>query len=153
MNDGAAPAGRATHDPDEPLVLWELVQTAHLAGLLFRDLFATVGLTPTQFGVLACLADGDDLTKAGLARALMIKPQSMDPLIESLIGDGLVRRDGPAQRGRAAGIRITPAGIAVLQRIRPEVTAVNAPERLGLDPAAVGLLVDQLRTMRERLAR
>lgn len=31
-------------------MLWELVQTAHLATRAFRELFATAGLTPTQCG-------------------------------------------------------------------------------------------------------
>ncbi len=89
-------------------MLWELVQTAHLAARTFRDLFATVGLTPTQFGVLACLADGDDFTKAELARALMVRPQSMDPLIETLLSERLVVRDGPpGQEGGRPGITIT----------------------------------------------
>ena len=138
--------------PEEELVLWELVQTAHLAARTFRDLFATVGLTPTQFGVLACLADGDDFTKAELARALMVRPQSMDPLIETLLSERLVVRDGPPGRGRAAGITITTAGRERLAQIRPRVHQVNAPERIGVDAAQVPLLITQLRAIRARLS-
>lgn len=140
-------------EQEELLVLWELVQTAHLASRTFRDLFATVNLTPTQFGVLACLADGDDFTKAELARALMVRPQSMDPLIETLLADGLVMRDGLPRRGRAAGISITDDGLARLTEVRPRVSAVNAAEQIGLDPDDVPLLVAQLRTIRHRLTR
>lgn len=132
-------------------MLWELVQTAHLAARAFRDLFATIGLTPTQFGVLACLADGDDFTKAQLARALMVRPQSMDPLIEALLAEGLVERDGLPRRGRAAGITITTAGLELLARIRPQVSEINAPESIGLDADQIPLLAAQLRTIRDRL--
>jgi len=153
VSDGpTGPVGPAGPDQDELLVLWEVVQTGHVAARAFRELFATAGLTPTGFGVLACLADGDDLTKAGLARALMVRPQSMDPLIESLLADGLVVRDGPPRRGRAAGITITPDGLARLARVRPGVSALNAPAATGVPSAQVPLLVAQLRTMRERLA-
>ncbi|MEO7586973.1 MAG: MarR family transcriptional regulator [Arachnia sp.] len=137
--------------PEEDLVLWEVVQTANLAARAFRELFATVGLTPTQFGVLACLADGDDFTKAELARALMVRPQSMDPLIEALLAEALVERDGPPRRGRAAGISITDAGLARLDRIRPRVSEINAPERIGVAVDAVPLLVAQLRAIRASL--
>lgn len=139
-------------DAIEPeLVLWEVVQTAQRARQVLRELFATVGLTPTQFGVLACLADGDDFTKAELARALMVRPQSMDPVIESLLQRGLVARAGEPRRGRAAGILLTDEGAARLASVRPRVTAVNDPARLGLDPEAVGELITQLRTVRDHL--
>ncbi|HEX6345605.1 MarR family winged helix-turn-helix transcriptional regulator [Umezawaea sp.] len=148
MNPATGPDGSPEEDA---LVLWELVQTAHLADREFRALFATEGLTSTQFGVLACLADGDDFTKAELARALMVRPQSMDPLIEALLAAGLVERDGPARRGRAAGIGITAAGVEKLARVRPAVGELNRPDRLGVEPDQVPLLVAQLRAIRARL--
>lgn len=143
----------ADRTPDEDLVLWELVQTAHLAARAFRELFATVGLTPTQFGVLACLADGDDFTKAQLARALMVRPQSMDPLIEDLLSQEVVERDGPPRRGRAAGISITTSGRERLARVRPQVSAINAPERIGVAADQIPLLALQLRVIRDQLSR
>lgn len=153
MSDTGPDPG-ATTDPaaGADLVLWELVQTAQLAARAFRDLFATVGLTPTQFGVLAYLADGDDFTKAQLARALMVRPQSMDPLIETLLADGLVERDGPPRRGRAAGITITPGGLERLAHIRPRVADMNSAERIGVHPDQVPLLAAQLRAIRDRLS-
>lgn len=148
------PGPPETTDPPaaEDLVLWELVQTAHLAARAFRDLFATVGLTPTQFGVLACLADGDDFTKAQLARALMVRPQSMDLLIEALLAEGMVERDGPPRRGRAAGITITTAGLERLAHIRPQVAEMNAPERIGVNADQIPLLAAQLRAIRDKLS-
>lgn len=117
----------------------------------FRALFARHGLTPTQFGVLACLADGDDFTKAELARATLVTPQSMDPLVEGLLARGLIARDEPARRGRAAGIRITGPGLDLVTRTRPEVEALNAPEHIGLRPGQISMLVDQLRVIRDAL--
>lgn len=140
-----------TDTGEQGLVLWEVVQTAQRARQVFRELFATVGLTPTQFGVLACLADGDDFTKAELARALMVRPQSMDPVIDSLLQQGLVGREGEPRRGRAAGITLTEDGAARLASVRPRVTAANDPVRLGLDPEVVGELITQLRTVRDHL--
>lgn len=133
------------------LPLWELVQTYQVVARRFRELFAEHGLTPNQFGVLACLADGDDFTKAQLARAVLVTPQSMDPLIDSLLARGLVRRAGPPGRGRAAGIGITPIGLDLLAVVRPQVEALNAPAAIGLPSAAVPTFVEHLRAVRERL--
>jgi DNA-binding MarR family transcriptional regulator len=140
-------------EDEEILVLWEIVQTAHLANRAFSELFASVGLAPTQFGVLACLADGDDFTKTELAHALMVRPQSIDPIVEALIRDGLVRRDGPPRRGRAAGISITPAGLHRHATARPLVSALNDPSTFDLDAQAVRRLAEQLRTIRDKLQR
>lgn len=134
-----------------PLPLWELVQTSHVVARAFRELFAQHELTPTQFGVLASLADGDDFTKAQLARANLITPQSMDPLIESLLQRGLVSRDGPPRRGRAAGVRITRAGQDKLAATLPDVIELNAPNTIGLTAEQVHDLISQLQTIRTQL--
>ena len=152
----STPAGRTVHPEPTPedartLVLWELVQTAHVATRVFRETFASFGLTPTQFGVLMHLADGDDLTKAQLARAVLVSPQSMDPIIDTLLHAGWVERDGPARRGRAAAIRITDTGLTHLLAVRPAIEDLNRPEHLHLDPADLPRLVGQLRTIRDRL--
>lgn len=136
---------------EELLVLWELMQTAQLATRAFRKLCASANLAPRQFGILACLADGDDFSKAQLADALMIRPQSVDPLVEGLVNDGLVARDGPPRRGRAAGISITASGLERLTRIRPEVIALNAPHKVGIEADRLPLLVAQLRNIRHQL--
>lgn len=135
-----------------PLPLWELVQTSHVVARRFRELFGAHGLTPTQFGVLVCLRDGDDLTKAELARAVLVTPQSMDPLIESLLSRGLVDRDGPPGRGRAAGIRITEPGGELVDRALGDVAVFNAPDRIGVPSDEVAQLITHLRSIREALA-
>lgn len=133
------------------LPLWELVQTSHVVTRQFRELFATHGLTPTQFGVLACLRDGDDFTKAQLARAVMVTPQSMDPLIDSLLARGLVERDGPPGRGRPAGVRITEHGRSITQRASTDVAALNTATRIGIPEHQIPELVDHLKAIREAL--
>lgn len=136
---------------ETPFPLWELVQTHHVVARAFRTLFAAHGLTPSQFGVLACLADGDDFTKAELARAVLVTPQSMDPLIDDLLTRGLVVRDLPARRGRASGVRITADGRALLDRVRPEVATLNSANSTGLPASEAAQLVELLRRVRRAL--
>ncbi|TDD22008.1 MarR family winged helix-turn-helix transcriptional regulator [Nonomuraea diastatica] len=143
---GAWPDG----EPDLPL--WELIQTSHVVARGFTALFASVGLTPTQFGVLATLASGEDLSQAELARAVMVRPQSMNELFVSLLKRGLVERDGPGGRGRRTGLRITEAGRELLARAQPKVEEFNAPEAIELSAAEAAELSRMLRAVRDALA-
>ncbi|MFI9557527.1 MarR family winged helix-turn-helix transcriptional regulator [Nonomuraea endophytica] len=123
------PEGR-TGEPDLPL--WELIQTSYVVARGFTEVFATVGLTPVQFGVLASLVDGEDLNQAELARVIMVRPQSLGEVAVALIDRGLVEREGPGGRGRRSKLRITPEGQAVLDRVFLAVAAFNAPQAMGL---------------------
>ncbi|MDH2429671.1 MarR family winged helix-turn-helix transcriptional regulator [Sphaerisporangium sp. TRM90804] len=146
------PDGGPWGDGEPDLPLWELIQTSHVVARRFTEVFASVGLTPTQFGVLASLADRDDLTQAELARAIMVRPQSMNELFVSLLERGLVARDGPGGRGRRTGLRITEAGRALLHHAQPPVAAFNAPGAIGLSPAEAADLTRLLRIVRETLS-
>ena len=142
-----------TADHDGPVLpLWTLVQTAHLASRRFTEVFAAAGLTPAQFGVLACLADGDDLSKADVARAILLRPQSVARVIDALVADGLVVREGAGGRGRRAGLTLTTAGRAALDRARPGAYAASQPQLLGLTAEQAAQLVAHLDTVRARLA-
>ncbi|MCH1866498.1 MarR family winged helix-turn-helix transcriptional regulator [Nocardioides sp. CFH 31398] len=125
---------------DADVVLWRLVQTAHLARRRFEAGFAAVGLTGSGFGVLAALADGDDLTSADLARAILVRPQSMTALVRLLEDDGLVERPGPGGRGRATPVRLTDAGRDRLRQGYAVVARLHDPAVTGLGPDAAGEL-------------
>ena len=133
--------------------LWEVLQTAHLAARRFTEVFAEAGLTPAQYGVLASLADGDELSQADLARAVLVRPQSMGRLISSMVEQGLVARLGPGGRGRRTGLEATEAGRRALARARPAAYAANEPAALGLQPDDARRLVGYLRTVRATLER
>ncbi|WP_300013045.1 MarR family winged helix-turn-helix transcriptional regulator [Pseudonocardia sp.] len=130
--------------PEETFPAWTLVQAAHVVARGFTAVFAEVGLTPSQFGVLAYLADDDGLTQAELARRVLVRPQSLGELVGPLLERGLVRRDGPGGRGRRSAIVITDEGRAVMAAALPGVRAFNAPGSLGLT-------AEQLRELDELL--
>lgn len=140
-------------EPDLPL--WEIVQTYHPVARGFYALFAEAGLTPNQFGVLAVLRDeegtGHASTQAELARQVLLRPQSMGELITTLVGRGLVERDGPGGRGRATGLRLTDAGRHALADAEPRVAAYNAPDALGLTAEETATLAALLRRVRAAL--
>lgn len=134
---------------ESPLLpLWEIVQTSRVVERRLTAVFAQAGLSPAQFGVLACVADGDDLSQADLARAILVRPQSLAPLLAGLVERGLLDRDGEPARGRRSTYTLTAAGRAALDVARPEVLRINTPEATGLSPADVRRLVDMLRLLR-----
>lgn len=137
---------------DEPVLpLWELVQTYFVVARGFAEVFGAERLTPTQFGVLATLADGDDLTQSELARVLMIRPQSLADVAIPLAARGLVERQGPGGRGRRTDLRITDAGRALLDRVLPAVAAFNAPASYGLTDDEAAELTRLVRLVRDAL--
>lgn len=143
------------YDADVPL--WELIRTAHVVSRGFHRVFAAAGLTPTQFGVLSELRDREregvpSPSQAELARVVLLRPQSVGELVTDLVGRELIRRDGPAGRGRRTGLVLTAAGSGALDRAWPLVQAFNAPSSTGLDDRRSAELVAMLRTVREHLA-
>lgn len=140
-------------EPDLPL--WELVRTYHPVARGFGEVFSSVGLTPTQFGVLAVLRDhdpdGPGPSQAEIARAVLVRPQSVAELLTSLLERGLVSRDGPGGRGRRAPLRLTEDGRALIERAFPLVAAYNAPEALGLTAEEAATLTRLLRRVRTAL--
>jgi len=130
--------------PKEMLPAWNLVQTAHVVGLRFVEMFAAVDLTPTQFAILMYLDDDEGLTQAQLARRVLVRPQSMGALVIGLLERGLVIRDGPGGRGRRSGLTLTDVGREALQQAWPAVRALNTPTALGLTSAQAAMLDESL---------
>ncbi len=116
-------------NPDQ-IAAWNLVQAGHLIGRRFYREFSKNGLTPTQFGVLLQLHLHPDMTNNHIARSVLVTPQSMSELLDSLQSLGLVERDAAPGRGRRVAIRLTDVGTERLQQCSEAVGRVQ--ESLGL---------------------
>jgi DNA-binding MarR family transcriptional regulator len=111
---------------------WTLIQASHALNRHVEALLGDLGLTPTQFGVLVQLSLRPDLGSGQLARLVLVTPQSMGKLIQSLERAGWVARERGVGRGRRVRIQVTAAGRDVLRRATPVVGALNVAEVLGL---------------------
>ena len=120
-------------DELDHLVTWTLVRAARRVERMLVDLFAAHSLTPVQFGVLAHLSTGARFTQSQLARAVLIRPQSMNTVVAEMTDRGLLERVGAGGRGRPTPVRLTCAGSDVFRAILPSVRWANEPARLGLD--------------------
>lgn len=117
----------------DSLVTWTLVRAAHRVERSLTEVFAGHGLTPMQFGVLAHLATEVPMTQADLARAVLVRPQSMHQLVGQMVERGLVERTGARGRGRVNRLVLTRTGSALLERVWPAVLRANDLGPAGLD--------------------
>lgn len=117
----------------ERFLAWRLVRAGREIERALTDSIAEHDLTTTQFGVLSLLATGADFTQSDLARAVLVRPQSVGPLITSLIERGLISRRGRGGRGRRAHFDLTAAGQHLIEHAWPRVTDRHSPTRLGLN--------------------
>ena len=131
----------------ERFLAWRVVRTGREVERALTDTIGEHDLTTTQFGVLSLLGTGTDFTQSDLARAVLVRPQSVGPLITSLTGRGLIARRGPGGRGRRAYFDLTPAGRHLIEHAWPRVTARHSLARLGLDEHDARTLDRLLRTL------
>jgi len=82
-------------------------------------------ITPLQYTALTVLERRSDLSTAALARNAFVTDQSAADMVAVLEERGLLeRRPDPADRRRRV-LRLTGAGATLLDRLRPEVAAVE----------------------------
>lgn len=106
-------------------------------------------LALSQMGVLARLEQGGPMTTADLARAELIKPQSMGVILGSLEQDGLVERQPHPSDRRQVLFVLTETGAAVRTKHR----AMKRDWLVGalgqLEPAQLEALVAVLPIIRQ----
>lgn len=114
------------------VLTWNLVRSARFAGQRLADRLEAHDLTPIHFGVLAYLALAPELTQAELARAVLLRPQSIAPLLDGLGERGLIRRTGDRARGRRNPVQITDEGRSVLDAVWHIALGANDLSDAGL---------------------
>ncbi len=102
-------------------------------------------LSWSQASAMGRLERGGAMTTAELARAEMVKPQSMGTLLAELEQDGLVQRAPHPTDGRQILFSLTAAGVAARKQ--------RQAAKLAWLTAAIGRLgADERRTLAEAIA-
>lgn len=122
---------------------YAIVRLAHVLGRDMERGLAPLALTPTSFSALFHLARSPAVSAAALARAILVTPQSVGPLLDSLADEGLVVRERGGPRG-AIRNALTPSGrqrLAAAQQIVRELDTQLTVHLPGIDPQLLaGLL-------------
>ena len=121
---GPRAASEGGNDLDDVLT-WNVVRVARFVGNRLADRLSGHRLNPIQFGVLAFLEQEDEMTSAEIARAVLLRPQSVAPLLDGLEERGLISRSGTRARGHRNPVGMTPEGRLVLQEAWGIALAAN----------------------------
>jgi TetR/AcrR family transcriptional regulator, ethionamide resistance regulator len=104
----------------------------YLAGILdqgfrreLRRRLVPFDLAVSECTVLSVVECRPGLSAAELARRSLIRPQSMQVVVETLDKRGLVERHEDPSHGRILQIRVTPSGRDLLSRVKPIVDALQ----------------------------
>jgi DNA-binding MarR family transcriptional regulator len=119
------------------MLLYLLKQVELAARSRLDDIVRPLGLTALQFTALSILERRDGLTSAQLARNSFVTAQSMADMIAILEDRRLIERHRDQSDRRRLLVSLTGDGRALLDRCRPQVTALEAAMVAGLTPAEV----------------
>ena len=95
---------------------------AHLITVIANERLEAIGLTLAQMRLLRCLWNEDGLMQKEIQQHLLIKPSSVNGLVEQLLKKELVLKKIDEHDARRARIYLTQAG-AVLQNSCEELFA------------------------------
>jgi DNA-binding MarR family transcriptional regulator len=143
--------GSASPRP-EPLLLYLIKQVELAARARLDDIVRPTGLTSLQYTALTVLERNDDMTSAALARNSFVTAQSMADMVAILQSHGFIERRRDASDRRRLLVGLTPAGRALLDRCRAEVTRLESCMVSGLSPSEVSELRHVLRACHRNLA-
>lgn len=117
-----------------------------------RTASPAAGLSASQRTVLALLDRGGPATTAALARAELVRPQSMRMTVGALEDMGLVERTPDPDDGRQSVVSVTDQGRRTLTEMRAaKHDWLSTALADGLDPAERRQLADAI-VLLERLA-
>jgi DNA-binding MarR family transcriptional regulator len=125
----------------------ELAARARLDGIVRPH-----GLTALQYTALSVLERQDGMTSAQLARNSFVTAQSMADMIAILRARGLIERHRDRADRRRLVVSLTADGRGLLDRCRPQVTALEAAMLAGLTPGEVEDLRHGLRSCHGNLS-
>ena len=124
--------------PREPAVLVRLVK--HLYKRIHANacgLLKAHGISPPEYEILMMLygTPGQCITPTEVAEAASEKPANITRLTDNLCGKGLLLRSASPEDRRKITLTLQPAGIALIERMLPEVCTFLDAETAGLDEA------------------
>jgi DNA-binding MarR family transcriptional regulator len=96
---------------------------------------ATLGLRPSHYGVLMAVAELGPISQRSLSDVIGADPRNVVGLVDFLEQRGLLERGRDPDDRRRHGVRLTPAGVETLERLRDVGAAVEEEFLSALDEA------------------
>ena len=127
----------------------EIYLIRRLYGILFEALMEVVkpeGLMSLDAPALASIADAPGIDIRKLAERLAVDLSKVNRIVRKLQQRGLIEQPANAGGRRSRGLRLTPAGLEVRERLRPAVIAAE-------DRIMAALSQSERETLKDLLAR
>lgn len=149
MNSPAVSTGRRfdTLEQEAFLGLWRTYDRLRA----FEDeLFSRYGLTPQQYNVLRLLGHvhPEAVRTLDLAGRLVSRAPDITRMLDKLEQRGLIERDRPADNRRIVQVKISAAGLALLEEMRAPIRDCHTQQLGHLTREELESLVDLLRSAR-----
>lgn len=116
-----------------------------------ETVFADLGVTAAERGVLRDLFIEGEATAPDMARRKPVTRQSIQPVLDSLVDKGFVRAGANPRHKRSKLYSLTPAGVARCIELQNRELAAIKDMLSGMSPADFAAAADALRAMNARL--
>jgi DNA-binding MarR family transcriptional regulator len=110
-----------------------------------------LGITRSQWWVLAFLSRRDGMTQTALAADLDLTKVAIGGLLDRMEAAGFVERRADQSDGRARRVYLTRAGAKMVEAIRESVEAVELEILERIPEEALAQTADTLRTLKDTL--
>lgn len=122
-----------------------------LGGALLEPLYASEGITGTQFSTLALIGLDRARTSATISREMGHDQGAMTRIIDQLVQRGLIVRERDAEDRRVVNLSLTEEGVAVAQRCKRKTIDLWNSWLADWAPADVDQLLANLNRLKLRL--
>ncbi len=112
--------------------IWSIDLLSHLVRQQINALLAPLGLTFPKYAALRVLEEEAGLTNAAIARACLVRPQTMNAVIRDLHHAGLVASTGDPEHSLKILYSLTPQGEELLGQAHAIVQALEGLFLVGL---------------------
>jgi DNA-binding MarR family transcriptional regulator len=110
-----------------------------------------LGITRSQWWVLAFLSRRDGMTQTALAADLDLTKVAIGGLLDRMEGAGFIERRADRNDGRARRVFLTRAGAKMVNTIRESVEAIELEILSRVQEDALNQAADTLRTLKDTL--
>lgn len=120
----------------DSILPWNLIRATRLATKNLTEALAPFEITPVQFGVLTQLSASGSMTQAQLSRAVIIRAQSLAPLLTELENKDFITRGKYRQQGKPNAVELTPTGAELLEHAWQAALTTNDLSNQGISAAS-----------------
>lgn len=132
------------------LAILAILETGDVLRRRFTAALEPDGLSLQQFNVLRVIHEegGDPIATLEIATRLIEQAPGITRLLDRLDEKGLVRRERSATDRRVVHCLLTPAGMALVERLSPMIDRIDTASLAGFDPDEIDAFLEMLEAVR-----